>query len=53
MSIDELILILQRRLAFNASQRETAALRGDLVSIAALDADTASTQATLAVLQTL
>jgi hypothetical protein len=51
MSIDELISILQHRLAFNASQREMAVMRGDLVTIAALDADTASTQVTLAVLE--
>lgn len=50
MSIDEIILILQRRLAFNTSQRELAVMRGDLVTIDALDADTASTQVTIAVL---
>lgn len=51
MTIAELILILKSRLAFNASQREMAVMRGDLVTIATLDADTASTQATLAVLE--
>jgi hypothetical protein len=50
MSIQDLIKLLQNRLAHNAQQRDIAAQRGDITSVTAIDADTASTQATLAVL---
>jgi hypothetical protein len=51
MSLDELIALLQNRLAFNASQRVAAVQRGDVALVASLDADTATTQATLDALQ--
>jgi hypothetical protein len=47
MSVDDLIVILENRLAFNAQQRAAAVQRGDVEQIAALDADSATTQATL------
>jgi hypothetical protein len=51
MSLDDLILLLQNRLAFNASQRAAAVHRGDIALVASLDADSATTQATLDALQ--
>ena len=47
MSIADLIVILENRLAFNAQQRSAAVQRGDVEQSAALDADSATTQATL------
>lgn len=47
MTIDELIALLTNRLAFIASQRATAVLRGDVTMVAALDEDAAVTAATL------
>lgn len=51
MSIEELVNLLQNRLAFNAQQRSSAAQRGDVALVASLDADSATTQATLDALQ--
>lgn len=53
MSISDLIVMLRNRLAFNAQQRAGAVARGDVQYVAALDADTASTQATLSALEAL
>jgi len=47
MSIADLIVILENRLAFNAQQRSAAVQRGDIGQVAIFDADTATTQATL------
>ena len=47
MSIDDLIVILENRLAFNAQQRAAAVQRGDLPQVQAIDADSATTQGTL------
>jgi hypothetical protein len=47
MSIEELINLLQNRLAFNATQRTAAVQRGDVALVTSLDVDTATTQATL------
>jgi hypothetical protein len=51
MSIEDLIKMLQNRLAFNVQQRQAAVQRGDIHYVAALDADSATTQATLDTLQ--
>ena len=51
MSLDDLIKLLQNRLAFNAQQRAAAAQRGDIALVSSLDADSATTQATLDALQ--
>ena len=51
MSIEDLIKMLQNRLAFNVQQRQAAVQRGDVNYVAALDADSATTQATLDTLQ--
>jgi len=53
MNIQELIALLQNRLAFNSVQRAAAFSRGDAAMVASFDADTASTQATLDQLLTL
>ena len=53
MSIQDLITLLQNRIAFNQGQRTAAAQRGDVALVQQLDADTASTQATLDQLLTL
>lgn len=47
MSIQDLIKLLQNRLAFNEQQRAGAAQRGDIATVQSIDADTLSTQATL------
>jgi hypothetical protein len=47
MTIKELILILQNRLANNAQQRQIAVERGDVDAIGLLDDDSASTSVTL------
>jgi len=47
MTIEEIIAILKNRLAFNAQQRTAAVNRGDIDQVAALDADTVTTQASL------
>jgi hypothetical protein len=51
MSIEELIQLLQNRLANNTQQRAAAAQRGDVAQVAAIDADSSTTQATLDFLQ--
>lgn len=51
MSIEDLIKLLQNRLVYNAQQRASAAQRGDISQVAAIDADTLTTQASLDVLQ--
>lgn len=53
MSIQDLITMLRNRLAFNATQRSAAVARGDVQHVSTLDADTASTQVTLAALEAL
>jgi hypothetical protein len=53
MSIDELIVILENRLAHNARMREGAVLRGDVDLVSRIDADTATTEASLAALRAL
>jgi hypothetical protein len=52
MSLEDLITLLQNRLSFNAQQRAAAVQRGDIAQVVALDADSATTQATLDALQT-
>lgn len=47
MTIEEIIAILKNRLAFNAQQRNAAVSRGDIEQVAALDADTVTTQASI------
>lgn len=47
MSIQELITLLQNRLAFNAAQRTAAIQRGDVAAVSALDLDTVTSQASL------
>jgi hypothetical protein len=51
MSIQDLIVLLQNRITFNQGQRT--AQRGDVSLVQSLDADLASTQATLDQLQSL
>lgn len=51
MSLAELIAILENRLAYNAAQRTYAVSRGDLALVQQYDADTATTQDSLAVLR--
>jgi hypothetical protein len=51
MGLSELISILNNRLAYLATQRAEAFSRGDLTMMAALDADSATTTATLHILQ--
>ena len=53
MSIDELITLLQARLSYTQAQRAVAAQRGDIAMVQQLDTDLTSTQATLALLQSL
>lgn len=53
MSLADLISLLNNRLSHAANQRASAFQRGDVVAVAALDADMASTQATLDQLQSL
>lgn len=53
MSIADLIIMLRNRIAFNNQQRAGAVARGDVQYVAALDADTASTQTTLSALEAL
>ena len=53
MSINDLIILLENRLAFSHAQRVAAAQRGDVALVQQLDADMASTQATLDQLRTL
>ena len=47
MSLEDLIKLLENRLAFNEQQRQAAWQRGDVAVVGALDADTVTTQATL------
>lgn len=51
MSIEELILMLENRVRYNASLRNAAVARGDVAAITALDADDASTNQALDVLR--
>lgn len=51
MSIQDLIKLLQNRLVYNAQQRAAAAQRGDVAQVAAIDADTSTTQSSLDFLQ--
>ena len=51
MGLSELIALLNNRLAYLATQRAEAFSRGDISMMNSLDADTAKTTATLAVLQ--
>lgn len=53
MSVHDLISLLQNRITFNQGQRIAANQRGDVALVQQLDADIASTQATLDQLQTL
>jgi hypothetical protein len=53
MSIQDLIVLLQNRITFNQGQRTAAVQRGDVSLVQSLDADLASTQATLDQLQSL
>jgi hypothetical protein len=50
MSIQDLIKLLQNRLVYNSQQRDAAVQRGDVVQVAAIDADIGTTQASLDVL---
>ena len=51
MGLNELIALLNNRLAYVASQRSEAFARGDLALTTTLDADIAKTTETLAILQ--
>ena len=51
MGLNELIALLNNRLAYLATQRAEAFTRGDITMMTALDADTAKTTATLNILQ--
>lgn len=51
MGLSELIALLNNRLAYLATQRAEAFSRGDITMMTTLDADTAKTTATLAILQ--
>lgn len=53
MSIQDLIVMLRNRIAFNAQQRAAAVQRGDVQYVSTLDSDTASTQTTLSALEAL
>lgn len=53
MSVQYLIKMLENRLSFAQSQRESAVQRGDVSSVESIDADIYSTQETLAQLRTL
>ena len=53
MNIYDLISMLENRLVYTRSQRIAAEQRGDIAQVSALDADLASTQATLDQLRTL
>lgn len=53
MTVQELITLLQNRIAFGQSQRIAAVQRGDIAQVQALDTDIASSQATLDQLLTL
>lgn len=51
MSIQELIEMLRNRIAFLARERQLAVGRGDVAYVSALDADTATTNTTIAALE--
>lgn len=53
MTIEDLISLLQNRITFAQGQRTAAAQRGDVALVQQLDADMASTQASLDQLRTL
>lgn len=53
MSVQDLITLLENRLTFSQAQRNAAVQRGDVSLVQQLDADIASTQATLDQLRTL
>ncbi len=51
MGIEELIAMLENRLALNAQQRAAAFARGDVNHVASIDADDATTRTSLEVLR--
>lgn len=51
MTINELISILENRLATNARERHVAAERGDLALVEKLEADSLATSQTIAALK--
>jgi hypothetical protein len=51
MSIEELIALLRNRIAFAQTRRIEAFQRGDVETVAAIDADISATNASLAVLE--
>jgi hypothetical protein len=51
MSIEELITLLRNRLSFAQTRRTEAFQRGDIETVATIDADIAATNSTLAVLE--
>jgi hypothetical protein len=51
MSINDLIALLQNRIAFIASQRDAAVERGDIAQVYLLDTDKITTQSTLETLK--
>jgi hypothetical protein len=53
MSIAEIIVILENRLAHNERERAAAHARGDVAAVAQLDVDMASTNASLDALRPL
>lgn len=53
MNIQDLITLLQNRIAFTQAQRAAAVQRGDIALVQSLDSDIASTQGTLDQLLTL
>lgn len=53
MSLTDLIAMLRNRLTYNEQQRAAAVQRGDIHLVGSLDADSASTRATLSALEAL
>lgn len=53
MGIAEIIALLRKRLSYNEQRRAVAENRGDIAEIFAVDADTATTQASISALEAL
>lgn len=53
MSLDQIIVLLRNRLAYNETRRAAAVARGDLSEVSAVEADSASTQQSLSALESL
>lgn len=53
MSIAEIIALLRKRLSYNEQRRAAAENRGDIAEISVIDADSATTQASINALEAL